>query len=46
MVFLTNYLITYIEKDIACDFDVNDIIDAFYIMKERRAQLQMPKFNI
>ncbi|KAL7205137.1 hypothetical protein ACSBR2_018124 [Camellia fascicularis] len=37
--FLSSYLLTYVDKDIARDFDVDSIIDAFYIMKERRAQL-------
>ncbi|XP_028087095.1 zinc finger MYM-type protein 1-like [Camellia sinensis] len=32
--FLTSYLITYIEQDIARGFDVDSIIDAFDIMKE------------
>ncbi|XP_028063439.1 uncharacterized protein LOC114266723 [Camellia sinensis] len=35
--FLSSYLLTYAEKDIAQDFDVDSIIDAFYIMTERRA---------
>ncbi|XP_028105826.1 zinc finger MYM-type protein 1-like, partial [Camellia sinensis] len=43
--FLASYLITYIEKDIARGFDVDSIIDAFDIMKERRAQLKMPNFS-
>ncbi|KAL7238988.1 hypothetical protein ACSBR2_004978 [Camellia fascicularis] len=37
--FLSTYLLTYVGKDIARDFDVDSIIDAFYIMKERRTQL-------
>ena len=43
--FLASYLITYIKKDIAQDFDIESIIDVFYVMKERQAQLQMPKFS-
>ena len=43
--FLASYLITYIEKDIAQGFDVKSITDAFYVMKEHQAQLQMPKFS-
>ncbi|XP_028052574.1 uncharacterized protein LOC114257058 [Camellia sinensis] len=35
--FLASYLITYIEKDIARGFDVDSIIHAFNIMKERQA---------
>ena len=42
---LASYLITYIEKDIARGFDVESIIDVFYVMKERRTQLKMPKFS-
>ena len=43
--FLTSYLITYIKKNIARGFDVDSIIHAFDIMKERRAQLKMPNFS-
>ena len=43
--FLASYLITYIEKEIASSFDIDSIIDAFNDMKERRVQLQMPKFS-
>ena len=43
--FLTSYLITYIKKDIARGFDVDSIIHAFDIMKERRAQLKIPNFS-
>ncbi|KAL7258825.1 hypothetical protein ACSBR1_004853 [Camellia fascicularis] len=43
--FLASYLITYVEKDITRGFDVDSIIHAFDIMKERRAQLKMPNFN-
>ena len=39
--FLASYSITYIEKDIARDFDIESIINIFY---ECRNQLQMPKF--
>jgi len=38
--FLANYLIVYIEKEIAERFTINMIIDYFYSMKERRAQLK------
>jgi hypothetical protein len=38
--FLTNYLIVYIEKEIAERFTIDMIIDDFYSMKERRAQLK------
>lgn len=41
--FLANYLITYIEKEIAQNFEVDDIINDFYEMKERRLQFVMPK---
>ena len=34
--FLSSYLLTYVDKDIVRDFDVDSIIDAFYIMKERQ----------
>ena len=43
--FLASYLITYIEKEIASSFGIDSIIDAFNDMKERRVQLQMPKFS-
>ncbi|KAL5701486.1 hypothetical protein ACHQM5_026814 [Ranunculus cassubicifolius] len=42
--FLSCYLITLIEKDIAQRFDADSIIDAFDLMGNRRAQLRMPKF--
>jgi hypothetical protein len=38
--FLANYLIVYIEKEIAERFIIDMIIDDFYFMKERRAQLK------
>jgi len=38
--FLTNYLIVYIEKEIAKRFTIDMIIDDLYSMKERRAQLK------
>jgi len=38
--FLTNYLIIYIEKEIAERFTIDMIIDDFYFMKERRTQLK------
>jgi len=38
--FLVNYLIVYIEKEIAERFTIDMIIDEFYYMKERRAQLK------
>jgi len=38
--FLANYLIVYIEKEITERFTINMIIDDFYFMKERRAQLK------
>ncbi|CAH9074661.1 unnamed protein product [Cuscuta epithymum] len=41
--FLTSYLITYIEKEIAQSFDTDTIIDEFCDMKERRLQFKLPK---
>jgi len=38
--FLTNYLIVYIEKEIAERFTIDMIIDDFYSMKEQQAQLK------
>ena len=38
--FLVNYLIVYIEKEIAERFTIDMIIDDFYFIKERRAQLK------
>jgi hypothetical protein len=38
--FLANYLIVYIEKEIAERFTSDMIIDDLYSMKERRAQLK------
>ena len=38
--FLANYLIVYIEKKNAKRFTIDMIIDEFYYMKERRAQLK------
>jgi hypothetical protein len=38
--FLTNYLIVYIEKEIAEKFTINMIIDDFYSMKVRQIQLK------
>ena len=38
--FLVNYLIIYIEKEIAERFTIDMIIDDFYFMKERQAQLK------
>ena len=38
--FLANYLIVYIEKKIAEKFTIDIIINDFYSMKERRAQLK------
>jgi len=38
--FLVNYLIVYIEKKIAKKFTIDMIIDDFYSMKKRRAQLK------
>ena len=43
--FLSNYLITYIEKEIVQDFDTDSIEDEFYCMKERRAQHKMPNLS-
>jgi hypothetical protein len=34
--FLANYLIVYVEKEIAERFIIDMIIDNFYYMKERR----------
>jgi hypothetical protein len=38
--FLANYLIVYIEKEIAERFTIDMIIDDFYFMKEQRVQLK------
>jgi hypothetical protein len=38
--FFANYLIVYIEKEIVERFTIDIIIDDFYSMKERRAQLK------
>jgi hypothetical protein len=38
--FLANYLIVYMEKKIVERFTIDMIIDDFYSMKERRAQLK------
>jgi len=38
--FLANYLIVYIEKEIAERFTIDMIIDNFYFIKERWAQLK------
>ena len=38
--FLTNYMIVYIKKEIAEKFTTDMIIDDFYAMKHRRAQLK------
>jgi hypothetical protein len=38
--FLVNYLIVYIEKEIAERFTIDMIINYFYFIKERRAQLK------
>ena len=38
--FLVNYLIIYIEKEIAERFTIDMISDGLYSMKERRAQLK------
>jgi hypothetical protein len=38
--FLVNYLIVYIEKAIVERFTIDMIIDDFYFMKERQAQLK------
>ena len=38
--FLANYLIVYVEKEIVERFTIDMIIDDFYYMKERRAQLK------
>jgi len=38
--FLANYLIVYIEKEIVERFTVDIIIDDFYSVKKRRAQLK------
>jgi len=38
--FLANYLIVYIEKEIAERFTIDMMIDDFYSMKEQRAQLK------
>jgi len=38
--FFANYLIVYIEKEIVERFTVDIIINDFYSMKKRRAQLK------
>ena len=38
--FLANYLIVFIEKEIAKRFTIDMIIDDFYSMKERKTQLK------
>jgi len=38
--FLANYMIVYIEKEIAKRFTIDMIIDDFYSMKEQRTQLK------
>ncbi|XP_074378472.1 uncharacterized protein LOC141720011 [Apium graveolens] len=38
--FLRNYLIVYIEKEIAETISAEEIIDSFYLIKERRAHLK------
>ena len=43
--YLVNFLITYIEKDIARGLDTDSIIDVFNNKKECRAQFKMPDFN-
>ena len=43
--FLTNSLITYIEKDIAKLFDDDSIINAFDLKKVRMTKLRMPSFS-
>ena len=42
---LANFLITYIEKDIARGLDTDSIIDAFNNKKECRTQFKMPDFS-
>jgi len=39
--FLTDYMIVYIEREIAEKFTTCLIIEDFYSMKQRRAKLQM-----
>ena len=43
--YLANFLITYIEKDIARGLDTDSIIDAFNNKKECRAQFKMSDFS-
>ena len=38
--FFVNYLIVYIEKEIAKRFTIDMIIDDFYFRKEQRVQLK------
>ncbi|XP_074346883.1 uncharacterized protein LOC141685692 [Apium graveolens] len=38
--FLRDYLIVYIEKEIAVTISAEEIIDSFYLIKERRAHLK------
>ena len=37
--FLVDYVVVYIEKEIAENFSTDKIIDDFYSLKERRVQL-------
>ncbi|KAL6501801.1 hypothetical protein OROGR_026934 [Orobanche gracilis] len=41
--FLANSMLMYIEREIVQTFEVNSIIDEFELMKNRRAQLKIPK---
>lgn len=38
--FLRDYLLVYIEKEIAESVSSDEIIDTFYMIKERRAHLK------
>ena len=44
--FLANYMITYIEKDIARTFTKDLITNEFDTMKELQVQFKMPKFGM
>ncbi|XVE72215.1 hypothetical protein DITRI_Ditri11bG0021600 [Diplodiscus trichospermus] len=43
--FLNDFLIAYIEKEIAAKFNIESIIDEFSSMKERRAQFRYKRTN-
>ena len=44
--FLTDYMIVYIERELAEKFTTDMIIDEFYSMKQRRAQLHTSNVKV